>query len=154
MIMLIKPPHPQKTKDKSVQHRWRRAWRRGFGPRMATNSLLALRGALLRDDPRLLQGQTSSPPATEIFFAERIEGCCALSFGAWQTGQLPRVRELADYYENLCQAADRALGEPAACVAFLDWYDQTPRSRMRRLLLREVNRLLNRRGSNSAPAQA
>ena len=49
------------------------------------------------------------------------------------------------FYERLCLAADDALGEPAACNHFLNWYDQTPRPEMRRQLLREVQGTFNHR---------
>ena len=37
------------------------------------------------------------------------------------------------------------VGEPAACRWFLNWFDETPRDEMRRLLLAEVNRNLAER---------
>jgi hypothetical protein len=129
---------------------WQRAWRNGFAPQLDCEALEAVRLGLLRGDACLLQGATSSPPAVEVFFADRLEACCILSFGFWQTGRLSKVADLESHYKQLCVAADDALGEPGACGAFLNWYDQTPREVMRRALLREVNRLLNRRRPTAA----
>ena len=41
---------------------WRKTWRDGVEPLVSTEGLEALRRALTNDDPRLLQGATSSPP--------------------------------------------------------------------------------------------
>jgi hypothetical protein len=41
--------------------------------------------------------------------------------------------------------ADQRLGELAGCRWFLNWFDETPRAEMRRLLLAEVNRALAQR---------
>jgi hypothetical protein len=41
---------------------WRRVFREGLEPVVSTPGLLALRQALLTDDPRLIQGATTTPP--------------------------------------------------------------------------------------------
>ena len=45
----------------------------------------------------------------------------------------------------MCFAIDQRLGEPAGCRWFLNWFDETPRDEMRRLLLAEVARALTER---------
>lgn len=124
---------------------WRRVWRDGLGPQFSPTSLVILRGGLLQDDPRLLQRATAHPEPSPLFSADAIEGCCALGFGAWQSGALQRIGDLATFFNHLCSTADDRLGELAGCRYFLDWYDQTPRPVMRHELLGEVNRLLNDR---------
>jgi hypothetical protein len=47
---------------------------------------------------------------------------------------------------------DQRLGEPAACRWFLNWFDETPRDEMRRLLLPEVQQLLAERQAEGAAA--
>ena len=124
---------------------WRRVWRDGLGPQLSDSYLEELRLGLIRDDDRLLQGYTAQPEPFAVFAREKIEGCCALGFGAWQTGMFERVGDLGRFFERLCCGADEAVGEMAAARLFLDWYDQTPRPLMRHELLAEVNRLLNQR---------
>ena len=46
---------------------WRRAWRVGLAPGLSRAGLEALSAALLRNDPRLLQGATTSPPPSYNF---------------------------------------------------------------------------------------
>jgi hypothetical protein len=41
---------------------WRRVFREGLEPVVSTPGLLALRQALLTDDPRLIQGATTTRP--------------------------------------------------------------------------------------------
>jgi hypothetical protein len=137
-------------KRRDVKPVWQMIWRVGLAPQLDLANLEALRLGLVRDDPNLLQNRTCNPQQISIFLDDRIEGCCALSFGAWQTGRLTRVGDLAAHFERVCSAADEAIGEPGACGRFLNWYDQTPRPVMRRALLQEVTRLLNERRPGAA----
>src|SRR5205807_3203617 len=112
--------------------------------------LEALRRALARDDPRLIQHATSCPPPSEIFQEEAVEGACALGYCGWQADGLSTVGEVEAFFIRTCLAADEALGEPASCRHFLNWFDETPRVRMRRELLSEVNRALCERHTAAA----
>lgn len=49
------------------------------------------------------------------------------------------------YFARICFDVDRALGEPAGCRYFLNFFDETPRDQMRRELLPEVWRELEKR---------
>jgi len=124
---------------------WKRIWRDGLAPLLATTELEALRHALIRDDPRLIQHATTTPPPTEVFYDEEMAGACAVCFCGWQAGGLTTVREVEQFFVRTCTVADEALGELAACRHFLNWFDEAPRAEMRRELLREVNRALNER---------
>ena len=55
------------------------------------------------------------------------------------------VADVEAYFAQTCLDADEALGEPAACRRFLDWFDRTPRPQMRAQLLAEVHRALAQR---------
>ena len=46
---------------------WRKVWREGLAPLLSDNSLRALRRALVEDDPRLIQGATTTPPPLPSF---------------------------------------------------------------------------------------
>jgi hypothetical protein len=124
---------------------WRMVWREGFAPVLSTAGLQALRQALLADDPRLLQGATTSPPPLMCVQEWPVEGCCGLGWCGWHGEGLETVGEVEEFFARCCFEADQRLGEPAACRWFLNWFDDTPRDVMRRELLAEVNRVLAER---------
>ena len=124
--------------------KWRRVRREGLAPHISRAGLLALRSALVRDDPRLLQGRVSIPPPLDAVRACALEGACALAYCGWQGEGLASVGRVLDFYHRLCELADAEFNEPAACRYFLNWFDDTPRAAMRRELLAEVHRALER----------
>ena len=122
--------------------RWQRVWRDGVAPRLSNRALQALKTALLRDDPRLIQNRTMSPPPLLGLHEAEVEAACALGVCGWHGDGCMTVGALEAYFDELCTLVDADLGEPAACRYFLDWFDATPRYTMRRLLLAEVERTL------------
>jgi len=127
---------------------WRNVWRQGFAPALSTAGLQALRGALRLNDPRLVQGATTTPPPLLCVQDWPVEACCALGFCGWQGDGLHTVGEVEEHFAQACFEADRRLGEPAACRWFLNWFDDAPRAEMRRELLVEVElELRNREAS-------
>ncbi len=124
---------------------WRKVWREGLAPLISTEGLTALRGALQADDSRLLQGATTSPPPLQCVSDWVVEGACVLGFCGWQGDGLETVAQVEEYFARLCFEVDQRLGEPAACRWFLNWFDETPRDEMRKLLLTEVRRELAQR---------
>lgn len=131
---------------------WRKVWRDGFAPLMATTELRALEGGLARDDTRLTQGATSVPPPVQHLMDWPIEGACVIGYGAWQADEFTTVGELESHFAELCWEADRRLGEPAAVRYFLNWYDDAPRDEMRRQLLAEIQHELASRFQPEPPA--
>ena len=121
---------------------WRTVWREGFAPVLTLKGLEALRGALTSDDPRLVQGSTTTPPTLMCVQDWPVEAACALGFCGWQGERLETVGDVEAYFAKLCFEADKRLGEPAGCRWFLNWFDETPRDRMRAPLLAEVERAL------------
>jgi hypothetical protein len=121
---------------------WRKVWREGMAPQLSPAGLEALRRALLTDDGRLLQGATTTPPPLQCVQDWPVEAACVLGFCGWQADGLETVSQVEEFFARACFEADQRLGEPAACRWFLNWYDETPRDEMRRLLLAEVNRSL------------
>jgi hypothetical protein len=126
---------------------WRKVWRDGLAPLVSTSGLEALRRALLNDDPRLLQGATTTPPPLPCVQDWPVEAACALGFCGWQGDHLESVSDVEEYFARMCFETDQRLGEPAAIRWFLNWFDETPREEMRRQLLGEVNRTLAGRGA-------
>ena len=129
---------------------WRKVWRDGLVPLLSTNGLEALRRGLMNDDPRLQQGATTTPPPLQCVQDWPVEGACALGFCGWQGDGLETVGEVEEFFARFCAEIDRAMGEPAACQYFVNWFDSTPRAEMRKELLQEIERELSRRLSSAA----
>jgi hypothetical protein len=121
---------------------WRKVWRVGLAPNLSVAGLEALHAALMDNDDRLLQGASTSPPALDVLADADVEAACALCYAAWRGDGHNCIGDVAREFARVCQAADAALGEPAGVRVFLDWYDLTPRSEVRRLLREEVARAL------------
>jgi hypothetical protein len=132
---------------------WRKVWREGLAPQLSTVGLEALRDGLANDDPRLIQGATTTPPPLPCVQDWAVEATCVLGFCGWQGDGLQTVADVEEFFARVCFETDQALGEPAACRWFLNWYDDTPRDEMRRQLLAEVSRVLAQRLCQ-APAEA
>lgn len=131
---------------------WRKVWRDGLVPHLSTDGLRALRMAVVEDDPRLIQGVTTSPPPLQSLQEWPVEGACGLGYCGWQGEGLQTVAAVEEYFAQLCFEADQALGEPAACRWFLNWFDDTPRAEMRALLVAEIDlALATRPGGHVQP---
>ena len=117
---------------------WKKVWREGFVPGLSTGALEALAAGLRADDPRLVQGSTTSPPPLACVEGFDCEAACVLGFCGWRGEGLGTVGEVEEFFARACFDADARLGEPAACRHFLNWFDDTPRGRMREELLAEV----------------
>ncbi len=124
---------------------WRKVWRAGVAPQLSTAGLEALGRALRGDDERLLQGATTTPPPLQCVQDWPVEGACVLGYCGWQGDRLETVSEVEEFFARVCFEADQAMGEPAACRWFLNWFDDTPREEMRALLLPEVEQALAQR---------
>jgi hypothetical protein len=124
---------------------WRKVWRDGLAPHLSAAGLEALRQALMADDERLIQGATTVPPPLMSVQDWPVEAACVLGYCGWQGDGLATVGEVEEYFAKMCFEADKALGEPASCRWFLNWFDETPRPEAVRELLAEVNRTLAER---------
>jgi hypothetical protein len=122
--------------------KWRRVWRVGIAPQLSRSALYALQSALVRDDARLLQGVVTAPPALEANADCAVVGGCAICLSGWLGEERASVGAVEEYFTAVCEAADDALGEPAACRFFFNWFDAVPRAEMRREMLAEVARAL------------
>src|SRR5215468_5912689 len=118
---------------------WRKVWREGVAPLLSRNALESLGRGLQADDTRLIQGATTTPPPLQCVQDRPVEAACALGYCGWQGEGLESVAEVEEFFARMCFEVDRALGEPAGCRWFLNWFDETPRDEMRRELLGEVN---------------
>jgi hypothetical protein len=133
---------------------WRKVWREGVAPLISSEGLQALARALASDDPRLLQGATTSPPPLQCVQEWPVEAACGIGYCGWQGDGLETVAEVEEFFARVCFEVDMALGEPAGCRWFLNWFDETPRDEMRRLLLAEVNTELAQRRATTPEKSA
>jgi hypothetical protein len=137
---------------------WRVVFRNGFAPGFSTEGLTALKGALERDDPKLTQGSTTTPPPLMAVQDWPVEAACPVSYTHWRGGNNPDARtvgEVEEAFARACFDADQRVGEAAGCRWLLNWVDDTPRDEMRRELLLEVKRELEQREAReeaTAPA--
>jgi hypothetical protein len=117
---------------------WRKVWREGIVPLLDMDELVALRNGLLCDDPQLIQGSTCQPPPLQCVQEWDCEGACALGYIGWKADGLQMVGEVEEFFAKMCYEIDLNIDEPAGCRHFLNWFDETPREEMRKLLLEEV----------------
>lgn len=141
-----------KVTHKGPEHpSWQIVW--GAAARkLSTPGLEALRKALADDDARLIQGATTDPPPLPCTADWGVDGACLLGLCGWQGDGLKTVGEVGEYFIRLCCDIDEDCGGPAACRCLLNWYDETPREEVRRLLLPEVEKELASRSTALKPA--
>jgi hypothetical protein len=128
---------------------WRMVWREGVAPQLSTAGLEALLCGLRENDPALVQGSTTAPPPVQCMQECGVEGACAIGYAAWMGDGLETVGAVEEFFARVCFEADQALGEPAGCRRFLNWFDDTPREEVRRLLSEEIERTLAQRRNES-----
>lgn len=109
---------------------------------LGRDGLLALRDALERDDVRLQQGVTTTPPPLMCAQDFPCEGACMLGYAGWQGHGLETVGEVEEFFARVCYLTDEDMKEPAGIRGILNWFDETPRDKMIAALLPEVNRML------------
>lgn len=131
---------------------WQKVWRDGFAPQLSDAALEALAAGLERDDLRILQGRTVSPPP--VMAELPVEGACAVGFACWQGDGLAKVIDLESKFVEVCREADRLLGEFGASRYFLNAWDETPRNIMLPAMLAEVRREQARRSDYRAELAA
>jgi len=133
---------------------WRLVWRDGFVPLLSTAALQSLRDGLAKDDPRLTQGSTTTPPPLMCVQDWPVEGADCLGYCGWQGEGLETVGEVEEFFARACYECDQRVGEPAACRWFLNWFDDAPRDEMRRDLYAECVRAIaerNPEGDDGGP---
>ncbi len=129
---------------------WRKVWR-AAAPLLSTGGLTALAKALRDDDPRLIQGATTTPPPISCVLDWPCEAGCLFAYCGWQGDGLDTVGEVEEAFARVCWETDQALGEPAGCRWLLNWFDETPRETVIRELLPEVELALSTRADRTPP---
>jgi hypothetical protein len=151
---------------------WRRVWRDGFAPLISTKALGALKLALETNDPRLIQGATTSPPPLQCVLEWPVECGCLIGYcGAVDLGGFlysaedirlrqadsvenegyvrphpnvtaATVAEVEEYFARMCFEVDQKIGESAGCRYLLNYFDEDERDKVFAEMLAEVNREL------------
>lgn len=132
---------------------WREVLRKGFLPNMPTNGLIAAQKALASDDPRLIQGSTTTPPPVMCVRDWPVEAADFVGFVYWQSGTLEAntVGCVEEAFARACFEVDEIFVEPAACRFWLNHWDETPRHALFSEILDEVNRELASRDGDEFP---
>jgi hypothetical protein len=123
----------------------KKVFHEGIVPLVSTHDLEVLLEALVKDDPRLLQGATTSPPPLQCVQDWNVEAACVIGYMGWQGQDLNTVSEVETFFGKMCFEMDQLMGEPSACRYFLNWADETPRDEMRKALIKEIDVALKRR---------
>jgi hypothetical protein len=132
---------------------WQIVLRDGFLPLFSTERLAATLEALEKDDSRLTQGSTATPPPLMGVQDWPVEACCPISYFAADDPFESTVGEVEEAFAKACFDADQRLGEPAACRWLLNWIDDTDRQTMLTELAAEVRTELAKRKSLVEAAQ-
>lgn len=117
---------------------WRKVWRDGFAPAMSIEALEVLLVGLEKNDPAIVQGATTRPPPLMCVQDWPVEAADAIGFAGWKGESLSTVGEVEEYSAKMCFEADQRLGQPAACRWFLNFWDDTPRGEVFKLLAEEI----------------
>jgi hypothetical protein len=118
---------------------WQRCWRDGISPQLSVRALEALQQGLLRDDKRIIQGATSSPPPLQCVADWKPEAADAIGYALWIGDGYGTVGELEEQFALVCMKASETLGDPTGCRWFLNWWDGAERQTARQQLLVEVD---------------
>lgn len=122
--------------------------REGVLPQYPTEALERTLELLRADDPKWIQGATTTPPPLQCVEDWPVEGCCFITLMAWMAefhGDTPTVKEAEERFARVCHYTDVAVNELAGCRWFLNWHDETPRDEVRATLIRELDAEIHRR---------
>lgn len=116
---------------------WRKCWRNAIAPQLPKNGLKALRKAILKNSPRVIQH--------EIFCLRdnKIYGGCAVGYALWKGCHYTAVYDIIQHYNTICEKTDRQLKKLGAHADFFDWFDNNPLEQVLPLLLEEIDLALN-----------
>ena len=113
---------------------------------------MALEGALVCDDQRLLEPQTVSPLPWHPHACRPVQGAFPIAFAGWKGDGLLIVAELEEFCDPVITRAGEGLGDRTGARNCQAWRDDSPRGEARRQLLAEVRRELARRHRKAGAA--
>lgn len=130
---------------------WRLTLRQGLFPLLNNQHLEVLLKACCEDDPKLIQGATTTPLPLACQDWP-VEAACLLGYAGWQGDNLETVGEVKSFFADLCFKIDQNMGEPASCRFLINWYDETERKEMLRELASELVVEIDRRSNETEVA--
>lgn len=130
----------EQEKEKETQAL--KVWRKGMAPQLTNDQLGCLRLALAHDDPRIIQGATTSPPPLQSVQGWPVEAADAVTFAFWQGIPGVLVWQAENWFAGACFECDQRHHDPARCRYFLNWYDDFPRHQVFAKLQAEIEREL------------
>jgi hypothetical protein len=122
----------------------------GIAPRLGAAALEALRDALQRDDPALVQRETTHPSSNEHPYCEECLGACGVAYGLWKSLCLYNIGDVERRFTKLCCSVDAQMGAGSS-TRWLNHYDETPRQEMRAELLPQVVKAIEREREGGRP---
>ncbi len=127
---------------------WRKVFREGIVPHVSVESLVALKMAIVHDDPALTQGVTTIPPMLQTVGDWPVECACALGYLGMQEG-METVQEVDQYFAQMCAKIDTTLGIGASRM-FLNAYDSWSRDEIFNNLVPELDFVIKNSGVTAA----
>lgn len=106
---------------------WKKIMMECLLPKLSENTIKKLEKALESNDPKLLQGATTSPPPLVCVQDWPMEAACLVGFSLAEEEGLETVGEVEEAFAQFCYEVDTTYGEPACCRYLLNWWDETPR---------------------------
>jgi hypothetical protein len=127
---------------------WRDVFVKGFAPSLSTPGLERLHAALESNDPAVMQGGVTHPPAIQHCHDLTVERADAVAFAGWEPGQ--SVGTVQTAYRLMTQESAVRLGDAdwscPSLAPFYRWYDRTPRAEVFAELAAVVAEVLAARG--------
>lgn len=126
--------------------RAREVLRAGLLPQWDAAIVAATLEAIEKDDPRLVQGSTCTPPPLMCVQDWPVEAVDILGIGALVSGQVRNVAEAEEVFARSCFEIDKRMGEAAACRWLLNWWDSAPRPEVLAMMREELIRWRGQEG--------
>jgi hypothetical protein len=124
---------------------WQTVFPEGIAPQLSTRALEELHKALTRNDPALLQGQTTDPLPCPETDPRPVAAACPIALAGWRGERLRSVAEVEGFFAQVVRKAGKALGEPEAVRSFFEFTDTADRETFLRELRAEVGLALAER---------
>jgi hypothetical protein len=90
---------------------WKYVLRQGILPQLGRGQLDALLKGLREDDPCLISGRTSEPPAYDANRHKTPSACCLIAYPYWRTTPGMTVEALHDAMGDACIRAKALAGD-------------------------------------------
>lgn len=125
--------------------KWKDVFRRGLAPQLTSDELETLLTALVNNDPDLIQGKTVEPCGAGVKGDEKPKAGCMIGYIIWKCRGANEVRDVQNEFACICCGIDVRLAVLSVNRYLLNFFDETPRDKMRPQLIEEIELELERR---------